>query len=68
MNNKPAAPGTTITLPLGDLGPLGLTYAADVLESAADDHGAYPFHAESLQQVADMLRRGVVALKEKASA
>lgn len=59
---------TTITLPLGDLGPLGLDYAADCLEDMADLHRAAPLHMVSLQQVADMLRFGAAKLRQAENA
>ena len=61
-------PTTTISVQLGDLGSLGLTFAADVLEANADTLATAPFHAESLQMVVDMLRQIAVQAGEASRA
>jgi hypothetical protein len=52
-----------VTVP-NELGRLGFTLAADILEEAADQMAAHPFHMQSLQQVADFLRSTAAAVPE----
>lgn len=47
-----------------NIGRLGLSLAADILEEAADQMAALPFHMQSLQQVADFLRSTAAAVPE----
>lgn len=57
---------TSIPVQLGELGPIGLTFAAELLEDQADALKLEPFHAESLQMVVDLLRQ-IAAKAQEAS-
>ncbi len=49
-----------------DLGRIGLSLAADVLEHAADQATGSPFYMQSMQMVADFLRQTAVDVPEPA--
>jgi hypothetical protein len=53
----------TVVVP-DELGALGMGFAADILEEAADQMGEHPFHMQSLQQVADFLRHAAAEVPE----
>lgn len=56
----------TVVVP-GELGRLGMSLAADILEEAADQMSAHPFHMQSVQQVADFLRRAAAEVPDAAT-
>lgn len=57
--------GRTVVVP-DELGRLGMSLAADILEDAADQMAAHPLHMQSVQQVADFLRRAAAEVPEAA--
>lgn len=58
--------GRMVVVP-GELGRLGMSLAADILEDAADQMAAHPFHMQSVQQVADFLRQTAAKVPEAES-
>jgi hypothetical protein len=65
-NDRPTETARTVVVP-DNLGRLGMSLAADILEEAADQMSAHLFHMQSLQQVADFLRSTAATVPEAAN-